>query len=392
MNIVAIIPARAGSKGILNKNLIDFCTKPLLVWSVLQAIESERVNSVYVTSDDEQILKTAQHFGAHPIKRPPELATDIATSESALLHALDEIRQAEGKDPDLVVFLQATSPLRESADIDGAIERLMTTAADSLFSYAALEDFCIWKKEAGKLKGLSYDPLNRGRRQDRESLLLENGSLYVFKPSILREHNNRLGGRVEAFEMSFWKSYEIDSPQDIELCSYYFRTKLLAKSGSRLHPKKLQLIVYDFDGVMTNNKVLVLQDGTEAIVADRADGLGINMIRSLGIEQIILSTEANPVVQARANKLGIPVIQNCKNKHENLQDYCATKNIALSDIAFVGNDLNDFECMKRVGFPIAPHDAHPSIKELAILITRAEGGNGVIKELAEHLSYCQTEE
>lgn len=379
MKIITIIPARGGSKGIPAKNIINFCGKPLIAWSILQAREAQLVDEVFVTSDSDEILSVAEKYGATPIKRPLDLSTDTASSEAALLHALNSISYS----PDLVIFLQATSPLRDSKDIDAAINSLLKQNADSLFSAALLDDFCVWNKTDKGLHGLTFDPWNRGRRQDREPLILENGSIYVFKPSILREYNNRLGGQIAWHEMPYWKSHEIDSLDDLDLCAYYFRKHLL--NSPQLKANALDLIVYDFDGVMTDNCVLVQQDGTEAVMANRADGLGVGIIRQLGIPQLILSTEKNPVVQARANKLNLEVSQGCDNKRQALIIYCQEHNYNLERVAYIGNDINDLEAMRIVGYPIAPVDAHPKVKHIAKIVTSAAGGNGVIKEFAELL-------
>ncbi len=221
--VYAIIPARGGSKGIPRKNLIDFCGKPLLAWSIIQAKTwSDRV---FVTSDDQEILEVSGQFDAESIKRPDELSTDTASSEDALLHAQDTWKQ-EGGLPELVVFLQATSPLRTPDDIGNAVRSLKDQKADSLFAMAVLDDFCVWEKCNGKLQGLTYDPLNRGCRQNRPPLFLENGSIYVYKPEVLETHRNRLGGRIGMYEMPYWQSYEIDSMEQIEVCEYYFNKNL----------------------------------------------------------------------------------------------------------------------------------------------------------------------
>jgi N-acylneuraminate cytidylyltransferase len=390
LNIVAIIPARGGSKGIPGKNVIDFCGKPLLAWSILQALDAKSVSRVYVSSDDDHILQVATSYGAHPIRRPAELASDTSSSETALLHVLDEIGRSAAMVPDLVVFLQATSPLREPEDIDGAVHKIIAAHADSLFSAAVLEDFCVWKKTGGEFKGLTFDPFNRGIRQDREPLFLENGSIYVFRPEVLRRFGNRLGGEIAIFEMPYWKSFEIDTIEDLDVITYYFTQKLLPKwDKGKIVPAistgSIDLIAYDFDGVMTNNRVLVLQDGTEGIVANRADGLGVDRLRALNIPQLIVSTETNAVVQARAAKLRLEVIGSCKDKKTALQAYCTQHGYALARVMFVGNDLNDLEVMKIVGLPVAPADAHPEIKAVARLITRAKGGEGVVKEISERI-------
>ena len=157
-------------------------------------------------------------------------------------------------------------------------------------------------------------------------------------------------------------------------------------AGSRFDYRDIDLIVYDFDGVMTDNRVIVFQDGTEAVIVNRADGLGVDRFRSLGIPQLILSTETNPVVKARATKLDLEVIASCKDKKTALENYCAQKGYDLTRVIYIGNDLNDLQVMKIVGFPIAPSDAHPEIKKIAKLTTEAKGGDGVVKELSGYVN------
>lgn len=387
-HIIAIILARGGSKGIPNKNLIDFAGKPLLAWSILQARAATVIDAVFVSSDSPAILEVAAQYGALPIRRPDNLSTDIASSEAALIHALDTIAKEQGAEPKTIVFLQATSPLREPADIDGAVAAFRSQGADSLFADAVLDDLCAWYEEDGALKGKTFDPFNRGRRQDRKPLYLENGSIYVFKPDLLRNTGNRLGGKIARYTMDYWKSFEIDALENVELCEYYFRKHLLpfwrAREAS-ISTFKPDLIVYDFDGVMTDNRVLVLQDGTEAVLVNRADGWGIGQLRQAGFRQIILSTETNSVVSARAKKLGLEVLQGSGDKPRDLTTYCQSHGIVLERVLYVGNDVNDLEAMRLVGYPVAPADAHPEVLALAKHVTRARGGEGVIKELFEKL-------
>ena len=388
-DIIAIIPARGGAKGIPRKNLVDFCGKPLVAWTIQQARAAGAIAEVYVTSDCQEILKISEDYGALPILRPGELATDEATSESALLHALDVISERTGRDPEFLVFLQATSPLRAPGDIDGAVGTLRRDQGDSLFSGSLLDDFCAWKKEAGEFEGLTFDPRNRGRRQDREPLYLENGSIYVLRPEILRREGNRLGGKICFYDMEPWKSHEIDTPDDAEIASGYFKRHLLPDAQqharSRLSVKNLDLVVYDFDGVMTDNRVFVMEDGREAVRANRADGLGVDMLRAAGLRQFMISTETNEVVAARARKLGLEMVHGCADKATALSDYCRDHRIELTRVVYVGNDTNDLEAMSLAGLRVAPADAHPAIIATADLITRARGGEGVIRELADHI-------
>lgn len=224
-NIVGIIPARAGSKGIINKNIIEFCGKPLIAWSIEQALASKYVREVYVSTNGEHIAEVAKDYGARIISRPDELASDTSSSEDALIHAVNVLEQRVGK-IDAVLFLQATSPIRLPQDINGAVERFFGDGLDSLFSMTVLEDYCIWKKTEKGLRSWTYDYMNRGRRQDRDGLYLENGSIYLFRPEILKQCRNRLGGKIGMYEMPFDRSYEIDGIQDLELCGYFMRKYL----------------------------------------------------------------------------------------------------------------------------------------------------------------------
>ncbi len=143
------------------------------------------------------------------------------------------------------------------------------------------------------------------------------------------------------------------------------------------------LICYDFDGVMTDNRVYVMQDGTETVAVNRSDGLAIAALRRASVTQIIMSTEKNPVVGARAAKLDIPVLQGLDNKAEALKGYIFEIGADLERTVFIGNDVNDLSVMHLVGFPVAPCDAYPPILEIAKHVTRVPGGAGVIREFCD---------
>jgi len=146
---------------------------------------------------------------------------------------------------------------------------------------------------------------------------------------------------------------------------------------------KIQLVIYDFDGVMTNNKLLIDQNGNEFVQVSRADGLGVSEIKKLGIDQIIISSEKNAVVSSRARKLGIECIQGTDDKKFSLINYLAAKDLNLANVAFLGNDINDLEVMEIVGISLCPKDAHTKIKKIAKIILKTKGGEGVIRELLE---------
>jgi N-acylneuraminate cytidylyltransferase len=199
----------------------------------LQALDAEHVDKVFVTTDDAAIAVVARQFGAEVIDRPQEISGDKATSESALLHALEAIAARHGAEPETVVFLQATSPLRKPGDIDRAIELFRQEEADSLISVTRADDLTIWEQRSGEWNSVNFDYRNRGMRQDRPSQFIENGSIYLFTPSVLRSFNNRIGQKLSVYPMEFWQTWEIDTIEEVDLVEFYLKQKGLDRSFVR---------------------------------------------------------------------------------------------------------------------------------------------------------------
>lgn len=199
------------------------CGQPLIFWSVRQALAASRIDSVWVTSDGDVILDAATKAGARVIRRPAELASDTASSESAWLHALDSIER-QGHAVTRVVGLQPTSPVREPGDLDQALEQFERERLDSLLSVTEIQDFFVWEAAGdGAFRPVNYDYRQRRRRQAIRPQFRENGSFYVFRPEVLRTQNNRLGGRIGAFVMPAHKIFQIDSAEDVRLCEAVMR-------------------------------------------------------------------------------------------------------------------------------------------------------------------------
>jgi CMP-N,N'-diacetyllegionaminic acid synthase len=225
MGTVAIVPARGGSKGIPRKNIIDFCGYPLLAWTVACARRCSRIDKVYVSTDDDEISQVGEKYGAETIRRPLEISNDTSSSESALLHACEWIAR-NGKSPDAIVFLQATSPLRETLELDGALEKFGQGGLDSVFCASEPEDMLVWIQEGEQLRSLNYDYSSRKRRQDVDHasrLLVETGSFYITRTELLLSTGNRLGGRIGTWLVPFWKSFEIDSVESMRVCASLMR-------------------------------------------------------------------------------------------------------------------------------------------------------------------------
>lgn len=152
-----------------------------------------------------------------------------------------------------------------------------------------------------------------------------------------------------------------------------------------MNSKKIKLILYDFDGVMTDNKVVMDQFGNESVIVNRSDGLAIAEINRKNIQQMIISTEKNPVIQKRAEKLNIPFLSSVKNKKREVQRILKQSGIKRDEVMFIGNDINDLEAMKFVGYPVSPNDAHIKINNISKIVTKSKGGEGVIRELLDIL-------
>ncbi len=395
ISVLAVIPARGGSKGIPGKNIRYIAGKPLIAHTIEQAKNAKHVGRVIVSTDSIEIASVSQKYGAEVIKRPAEISGDNSPSEAALLHVLDELKNNAEYEPELVVFLQPTSPCRRPEDIDNAILTLIDNNADSCLS-AAPEHFTgRWRIGPDSIaKPVNFKLDNRPMRQDYHIEYLENGNIYVFKPWVLRKYKTRLGGKIVIYPMGRLESLQIDSPEDLELLEEVIRMRK-SQSYDKTNLavlSQISLLVIDFDGVMTDNKILVDQDGHESVFCHRGDGLGLSLLKKAGVELLVLSTETNPVVSARCRKLQIDCIQSTEDKLSVLKEVAARHSLDHRNIAFIGNDINDIECMEWVEVAIAPSDSVSSVLEIAKFVTAQRGGSGVVRQVADWILTAQAEQ
>lgn len=382
MHILAIIPARGGSKGIPRKNIRLLNGKPLVAHTIEQALQTPAISRVVVSTDDAEIGAVAQQYGAEVVWRPAEISGDTASSESALLHVLDHLAQTEGYEPELVVFLQCTAPLTLAEDIGGTIQTLLDQQADTALAVVPFHYF-LWKCDSeGDAIGINHDKHTRLLRQQQDSQCLEAGAVYVMRVRGFQQAKHRFFGKTALYTMPAERCLEIDEPADFKIAEVLLAERQKYERQQGL-PHSVAALLLDFDGVFTDNRLIVDEEGHEAVICDRSDGLGISHLKRLGIPILVLSTEKNPVVQQRCRKLGIECIQGLDDKLVALKEWVATRDLSLAQIVYVGNDLNDVECMKAVGCAVAVRDAYPPAREAARLILDSPGGRGAIREIAE---------
>jgi len=379
---LAIIPARGGSKGIPRKNLRMIAGRPLVAWTIDAALNAQHVTRTVVSTDDAEIASVARSFGAEVVARPAEISGDTASSESALLYTLSQLEREENYRPDLLAFLQCTSPLIESGDIDGAVEALLRDTADSALSVCRFNHFAWKQTDDGSAIGINHDKSFRPRRQDREPQYLETGAVYVMRTEGFKIAKHRFFGKTTMHEMPGARAMEIDEPHELVVAESLLRARMRLATRQQL-PKPVGAVVFDFDGVFTDNGVWLDQEGREAVVCRRDDGMGISLLRRLDIPILVLSTEANPVVAARCRKLQIECVQACTDKLSTLTRWAERRNIDRSKLVYAGNDLNDVECLAWAGCGVAVADAYPAAHQAARVVLSRAGGQGAVRELCD---------
>ncbi|MEU6732015.1 N-acylneuraminate cytidylyltransferase [Streptomyces physcomitrii] len=414
--VLAVIPARGGSKGVPAKNLAPVGGAPLVARTVRECRAARLVTDVVVSTDDQSIAAAAREAGAEVVIRPAAIAGDTATSEAAVLHAMDAHEELHGARVDVVLLVQCTSPFILREDIDGVVGALVEGGADTALTVAPFHGF-VWRDSADEPAGIAAEPDGRGereeratrgggttrlanstateggygvnhdksfrpRRQDRPQDLLETGAAYAMDALGFRKHNHRFFGHTELVRTDPARVLEIDDPHDLA------RARALAplfdaeRPGALPARSDVDAVVLDFDGTQTDDRVLIDSDGKEFVSVHRGDGLGIAALRKAGLRMLILSTEQNPVVAARARKLRIPVLHGIDRKDLALKQWCEEQGIAPERVLYVGNDVNDLPCFSLVGWPVAVASAHDVVRGAARAVTTLPGGDGAIREIA----------
>lgn len=397
--VLAVIPARGNSKSIPRKNIREFAGHPLIAFSIAAARQSNLVTRVIVSTDDPEIADISRRYGAEvPFTRPAEIAEDATLDLPVFEHALRWLAENEKYSPDVVIQLRPTSPIRPVGMVDEAVGLLLNhLEADSVRGVvvSGQNPFKMWKIDShGVMQPLLdvigiKEPYN-APRQDLPQTYWQTGHIDAIRPRAILEKGSMSGDVVLPLLVDPVYTVDIDTLLDWQRAE---NTVLEGKleivypsAQKRKLPEKVALLIMDFDGVLTDDRVWVDQDGNEMVASNRADGLGLERLRKLtDIPAMVLSKETNRVVAARCKKLDLPVIQSVQDKPKALEALIKQRGIKKEDVIYIGNDLNDLECFPVVGFAVAPASAQPEIKQHADLVLKHAGGLGAVRELCDLL-------
>jgi YrbI family 3-deoxy-D-manno-octulosonate 8-phosphate phosphatase len=396
-NVLAIIPARGGSKGIPRKNIRLFAGYPLIAFSIAAGHQATTVTRVIVSTDDEEIARIARQYGAEiPFMRPVELASDSTLDLPVFQHALTWLAEHEGYQPEIVVHLRPTVPIRPPGIVDRAVRILLDHPdADSVrgITPAHQTPFKMWRLE-GEGKPIMplmvvpeiNEPYN-APRQVLPVIFAHTGLIDTLRPDTILKLNSMSGRTILPIVFDPAYSTDLDTPDDWlraeERLRYGCPEMIWPGRSRRSMPEKVRLLVLDFDGVLTDNRVCVDQDGHESIAANRSDSLGLNMLRDKGIQVYVISKETNQVVAALCRKMNLPLIQGEDDKGNALKKVLAECGVDPAHAVYCGNDVNDLPCFPLVGWAVAVADSVSDVVRQSDYVLTRSGGRGAVRELCD---------
>lgn len=384
---VAFIPVRGGSKSIPLKNIKPISGKPLVYWTVKAACGCKYIDKVFIATDSDKIIETVEGFKegsetelfkkAEVIGRSAESASDTASTEFAMLEFADKVEF------DNIVLVQATSPLLVSSDLDRGFEAFGEENVDSVLSVVRQKRFHWGNDENGFAHPTNYDVFHRPRRQEFDGYLVENGAFYISSKEDLLKSKNRVSGNIKAVEMNEDTFFEIDEPSD-----WVIIEALMKKNGITASKEipEIKIFLTDCDGCLTDGGMYYSEHGDELKKFNTRDGMGFALLHKKGIVTGIVTSENVDLNRRRAQKLKLDVLEaGCRDKVAAVKVLCEKYNVSLENVAYIGDDINDLDVIKIVGYGCCPADAMPQIREAAKYVTKAKGGEGVIREVVERI-------
>jgi N-acylneuraminate cytidylyltransferase len=378
--VIAFIPARGGSTSIPKKNIKHFCGHPLIFWNINELNKCKEVTEIWVATDSEEIADATRSFNIEKVKifhRSNENAQDHSSTESVMLEFLEK---KDFRGDTIFILSQATSPFTLKKNYQEGINAISDQSYDSVLSVVRKKSF-YWNENGTPI---NYDFAKRPRRQDFSGTLQENGAFYISTVENIRRSENRLYGKIGLVEMPDYSSIELDEKEDWALATFYMKKYVLHRKTKK---KEIKLFISDVDGVMTDAGMYYSEHGDEMKKFNTRDGMGFELLRNAGIKTAIITSESTSIVENRAKKLKIDYIKQgvkSKGKLKAIQGICQYEKIELSNVAYIGDDINCIDTLTHVGVAACPEDAMKKIKEIpGIIILQGKGGEGVVREFIE---------
>lgn len=380
---VAFIPVRGGSKSIPLKNICMIAGKPLVYWTAKAANDCQYIDRVYIATDSEQIRKTVEDFQLSKVQvigRGADTASDTASTESAM------IEFAENYDFENIVLIQATSPLLTAEDLAGGFAEYEKQGTDSVLSVVRQKRFQWSVDKSGFASPINYDIFCRPRRQEFDGFLVENGAFYITGKKALIESKCRLSGNVRTYEMDTSTYFEIDEPDDWSVIEKQLENRICGseENGTVKQLPVIKMFLTDCDGCLTDGGMYYSECGDELKKFNTKDGMGFKMLREQGILTGVLTGEKVELNRRRCEKLRVDIYkEGVENKLREVEELCKFYKINLKNVAYVGDDVNDIEVIRAVGFGCCVKNGMEEVRNVADYITQLNGGQGAVREVIE---------
>ena len=384
MRKIAFIPVRAGSKSIVLKNIREINSRPLVHWSLLAASTAGIFEKIVVSTDSPEIERVVLELeipGIEIFRRGKGCATDVATTESAVLEYLN---QSQLSDDVSLCLIQATSPLTKSEDFLQAYRQMEMEHSDSLLTGVEFKRF-FWKSSCdGSSSPLNYNLACRPRRQEFKGSLMENGAFYIGSVGGIKQSKCRLYGKISFYKMPEYMQFEIDEHHDWIVMESLLRNFSTAATDL----DQIKFFLTDLDGTLTDGGMYYSQSGDEMKRFTTIDGKAFELLRNRGIKTGIITGEHTDIAKRRAEKLQIDFLRQGEvNKLKTVSSLCDQLGLTLANVAYIGDDVNDLELLNVVGKAACPKNSIIAQKYLSprIEVLNQEGGHGAVREFVEKI-------
>ncbi len=407
--VLALIPARGGSKGVPRKNLRLLQGHPLIAYAVAAGLQAQWVTRTVCTTDDAEIAAVARQYGAEtPFMRPAELAQDKTLDLPVFQHALTWFREHEQWQPDIIVQLRPTSPLRFAGQVDQAVQLLLdhpqATGVRTVCP-APSNPFKMWRLGDGggaepdfmqpfaAAPGIA-EPYNHPR-QELPEVWWQTGNIDATRPEVIMG-GSMTGQRLLPLLTDSRFAIDIDTMLSLQFAELVMEGLACIRPAPALDWAAVRLLALDVDGTLTPGTMYYGPDGEALKRFHTHDGHGLALVRRAGVHVAIITSEDSPIVAARAEKLGIDDLHmGVKDKLPVLQEICARAGVPLAAVAYVGDDLGDLAPIQAVaeagGIPCAVADARPEIGRVARFVCTARGGEGAVRQVCDRITAARTQ-